>query len=737
MNNVGGNMKHILGVLKKFSISILFVIALLFVEAMADLALPDYTANIINIGIQNKGVENTIPKYIDPEMYQLLLDVVLDDSLIVDNYELLSKEEVLNKNKKIWNDEAPKSSLYVLKDLKSEEMNTLVSKINVDVVFALMVRSNSEDVKTQIGLTQDISLYDFYTNLDDSVKLQMKEQFLAFLNNYDNTLISQMGTQLVVSEYQSLGLNIDTYQMNYVVKSGVQMLGIAFLIMIVTIVIGYFSAKIATKFSYLLREKVVNKIMSFSNKEFKEFSLASLITRSTNDIQQIQQLLVMLLRFLIYSPMIGIGAFLKVSGNSMSWVIALALGIIIVLAIFVFTFAMPKFNKVQKLVDKLNLVSREIISGIPVIRAFGTENHEKKRFDIANVDLTKINLFVNRIMSVLMPFMMLVMNGTAILIIWVGAKQVDLGTVQVGTILAFISYTMQIIMSFLILAMVSIMLPRAWVSVKRIAEVLNTKNSVNDPDEALSFPKDIKGELEFREVNFRYPDASEDVIHNINFKATKGTTTAFIGSTGSGKSTIVNLIPRFFDVTSGAIYINGVDIRKVSMHDLRQKIGFVPQQGNLFSGTIESNILFGHDGIDEKQMKRAARIAQAEDFINNKEDGYNSEISQGGTNVSGGQRQRLAIARAVAIDPEFYIFDDSFSALDFKTDVNLRKALKTETKEATILIVAQRISTIMNADQIIVLDKGDCVGIGTHKELLKTCLVYKEIAYSQLKEDEL
>lgn len=730
-------MKHILGVLKKFSIPILFVIALLFVEAMADLALPDYTANIINIGIQNKGVENTIPKYIDSEMYQLLLDVVLDDSLIVDNYELLSKEEVLNKNKKIWNDEAPKSSLYVLKDLKSEEMNTLVSKINVDVVFALMVRSNSEDVKMQIGLTQDISLYDFYTNLDDSVKLQMKEQFLAFLNNYDNTLISQMGTQLVVSEYQSLGLNIDTYQMNYVVKSGGQMLGIAFLIMIVTIVIGYFSAKIATKFSYLLREKVVNKIMSFSNKEFKEFSLASLITRSTNDIQQIQQLLVMLLRFLIYSPMIGIGAFLKVSGNSMSWVIALALGIIIVLAIFVFTFAMPKFNKVQKLVDKLNLVSREIISGIPVIRAFGTENHEKKRFDIANVDLTKINLFVNRIMSVLMPFMMLVMNGTAILIIWVGAKQVDLGTVQVGTILAFISYTMQIIMSFLILAMVSIMLPRAWVSVKRIAEVLNTKNSVNDPDEALSFPKEIKGELEFREVNFRYPDASEDVIHNINFKATKGTTTAFIGSTGSGKSTIVNLIPRFFDVTSGAIYINGVDIRKVSMHDLRQKIGFVPQQGNLFSGTIESNILFGHDEIDEKQMKRAARIAQAEDFINNKEDGYNSEISQGGTNVSGGQRQRLAIARAVAIDPEFYIFDDSFSALDFKTDVNLRKALKTETKEATILIVAQRISTIMNADQIIVLDKGDCVGIGTHKELLKTCLVYKEIAYSQLKEDEL
>ena len=515
------------------------------------------------------------------------------------------------------------------------------------------------------------------------------------------------------------------------------MVGIAALIMIVAISIGFIASRTAAKFAYLLRNKVVKKIMSFSNKEFTEFSTASLITRSTNDIQQIQMLFVMLLRIVVYSPILGIGALLKVMGNSMNWVIALAIGLIMLIVLILFTFAMPKFKLIQKLVDKLNLVSREILTGIPVIRAFSTEKHEEKRFDEANQELAKVNLFCNRVMGIMMPTMSFIMNGVAILIIWVGAKQVDLGTLQVGTLMAFITYTMQVIMSFLMLSMVSIALPRAWVSVKRIGEVLGKENSIQDPKEKEEFQKEKTGIVEFKDVYFRYPDAEEDVLEDINFTVTPGTTTAFIGSTGSGKSTLINLIPRFFDVTGGKILIDGTDIRKVSTYDLREKIGYVPQKGNLFSGTIRSNILFGAEDKSDENMKRAASIAQATEFILEKEEGYDSEISQGGTNVSGGQRQRLSIARAVATNPEIYIFDDSFSALDYKTDVNLRKALNEETTNATIFIVAQRISTIMHADQIIVLDKGNIVGKGTHEELLKTCEIYKEIALSQLKEDEL
>ena len=507
--------------------------------------------------------------------------------------------------------------------------------------------------------------------------------------------------------------------------------------MALTIASVFLSSRVAAFFSRDLRSKVVNKVMTYSNTEFESFSTASLITRSTNDIQQIQMLIVMLLRIVFFAPIMGIGALAKVSGNDMSWIIALAVVTIIGFVIVLFGLAMPKFNKVQKLIDKVNLVSREILSGIPVIRAFGTEKHEEKRFDNANKDLTKVNLFVNRVMTIMMPSMMFIMNGVSVLIVWIGASKIDAGTIQVGTLIAFITYTMQIIMSFLMISMVSIMVPRAFVSLKRIGEVLDKDTSIKQIDKPQKFNDELKGVVEFKDVYFRYPDAEEDVLQNISFKANPGTTTAFIGSTGSGKSTLINLIPRFFDVTGGKILIDGVDIRNANIEKLRSKIGYVPQKGTLFSGTIESNIAFGLDKMDKEKITKAAKISQSLEFIENKKDEFKSEISQGGTNVSGGQRQRLAIARAIAIDPEIYIFDDSFSALDYKTDAKLRKELAKTTKNATIFIVAQRISTVMQADQIIVLDKGHVVGIGTHKELLKSCDVYQEIAYSQLSKEEL
>ena len=477
--------------------------------------------------------------------------------------------------------------------------------------------------------------------------------------------------------------------------------------------------------------------MTYSNKEFESFSTASLITRSTNDIQQVQMLVVMLLRIVFFAPIMGIGALTKVSGNEMSWIIGLAVLVIISFVIILFSIAMPKFNKVQKLIDRVNLVAREILSGIQVIRAFGTEKHEEERFDKANKDLMKVNLFVNRTMTIMMPTMMFIMNGVSVLIIWVGASKIDAGTIQVGTLLAFITYTMQIIMSFLMISMVSIMVPRAFVSMERIGEVLDKDTSIKQKDKCLKFNNNLKGTVEFKDVYFRYPDAEEDVLQNISFKATKGTTTAFIGSTGSGKSTLINLIPRFFDVTGGKILIDGIDIRDANIKELRDKIGYVPQKGILFTGTIESNIAFGLHKKDAEVIKKAAQISQSLEFINDKKDKYETAISQGGTNVSGGQRQRLAIARAIATDPEIYIFDDSFSALDYKTDAKLRKELNKVTKDSTIFIVAQRISTVMNADQIIVLDKGHIVGIGKHKDLLKNCDIYKEIAYSQLSKEEL
>ena len=726
-------MKHILKILKKYSIYIILVFILLFLQANCDLTLPEYTSDIVNIGIQQSGIESPIPEVIREEEYNKLLLFMNDESKkkVNDNYILITKEnsEYIEKYPLL-----SEENLYVLKDNDDE----LKSIITLPMIMVYNISQDNFDFSSlDFQIPEGMSIYDALKMMDD-------EQHDEFINKisekYSSDTISLLEQTAIVylkDEYTKIGLDVEGMQMGYITVTGLKMLGLALLSMALTIASVFLSSRVAAFFSRDLRSKVVNKVMTYSNTEFESFSTASLITRSTNDIQQIQMLIVMLLRIVFFAPIMGIGALAKVSGNDMSWIIALAVVTIIGFVIVLFGLAMPKFNKVQKLIDKVNLVSREILSGIPVIRAFGTEKHEEKRFDNANKDLMKVNLFVNRVMTIMMPSMMFIMNGVSVLIVWVGASKIDAGTIQVGTLIAFITYTMQIIMSFLMISMVSIMVPRAFVSLKRIGEVLNKDTSIKQINKPQKFDDKLKGVVEFKDVYFRYPDAEEDVLQNISFKAIPGTTTAFIGSTGSGKSTLINLIPRFFDVTGGKILIDGVDIRKASIEKLRSKIGYVPQKGILFSGTIESNIAFGLDKIDKEKIIKASKISQSLEFIENKKDRFKSEISQGGTNVSGGQKQRLAIARAIAIDPEIYIFDDSFSALDYKTDAKLRKELAKMTKNATIFIVAQRISTVMQADQIIVLDKGHMVGIGTHKELLKACDVYQEIAYSQLSKEEL
>jgi ATP-binding cassette subfamily B protein len=559
------------------------------------------------------------------------------------------------------------------------------------------------------------------------------------LNEMPEMLLTASASSYIKGEYKAIGINVNRMQINYIIFVGLRMIALALVAMLASILVTFFSARIAAKLGRDLRSNVFKKVLSFSNQEMDQFSTASLITRSTNDIQQVQMLIVFLIRIVIYSPILAFGGILKVmrTNNSMSWVLIVGVGAIFILIGVLLVVAMPKFKMMQKLVDRINLVMREIITGLPVIRAFSTVSYEEKRFDKANIDLTKNSLFVNRAMTFMMPVLMMIMNLVSILIIWVGADKIDAGTMQVGDMIAFIQYTMQIIMSFLMLTMVSIMLPRAAVAAKRIAEVLETKISIKESDTDEPTKAGMKGVLEFRDVHFRYPNAEEDVLAGISFTAKPGETTAIIGSTGSGKSTLINLIPRFYDATQGSILIDGTDITKMKQHSLRNKLGFVPQKGVLFTGTIESNITFGVPNATEDEIKKAAEIAQAIEFIDAKPEGYASPISEGGTNVSGGQKQRLSIARAIAKKPEIYIFDDSFSALDYKTDSTLRKALKEELTDSTVLIIAQRISTIMNAEQILVLDDGRIAGKGTHKELLKNCDVYQQIASSQLSEEEL
>ena len=725
-----------------FIIPIVVVVALLAVQALCDLELPSYTSDIINNGIQQGGIEGGLPEVLTVDTFDAIISISSEDPAILASYDLYVTENLSSRDLETLTNKYPlmeTENLYLLKDLTEEGKSIVEEHIKIPLIITTMLESNNENLINTLNLTipDNGTLLDAVLSLDKDTFNTVINSITSSLEQLDSSVLDQYAVASVKTIYTNIGMNMDDYQMSYIIDKGLMMLAIAALGMVIAIIVGFIIAKLAANIGYVLRTKIVRKIMSFSSKEFKEFGASSLITRSTNDIEQIKMFFIMLLRIVVFAPIMGIGAFIKVSDNPLNWIIGIALIIILILIGILFGFAMPKFRNMQKLIDRMNLVSREIITGMPVIRTFGTEKYEEERFDKANIKLTKTNLFVNRLMGIMMPSMMLVMNIISILIVWYGAKQIDIGTLQVGTLLAFITYTMQIIMSFLMISMVSVMLPRALVSLKRIKEILKKEISITEPTEQIPFKEEEKGIIEFKDVSFKYPDADEAMLKNISFKATPGTTTAFIGSTGSGKSTLINLIPRFFDATSGEIYVDGVNIKDASVTLLRNRIGYVPQKGMLFSGTIKSNLMLGNDSLTEEEMLTAAKISQSLDFIESKEKGFNSPISQGGSNVSGGQKQRLSIARAIAKNPEIYIFDDSFSALDFKTDAALRKALFKHAKNATILIVAQRISTIMNADNIIVLNEGQIVGRGTHKELMKNCKIYQEIALSQLKEEEL
>ena len=751
-------MLKILKNLKKSFWSVVVIILLLVVQAQADLRLPDFTSRIVNVGIQAGGIENAVPYVISKEDMENILIFSNEDDEILENYSLvgnnISKEQqkiidnYLGKDYKIEND-----TIYVLNDIDEEKLEEL-SEIFSEPLMEYSVVTNEETEskiknalmsgvpEAQKQIIENMSILEILKTMPEEQKNTMLSEFTKQIENMESSIKEQAAVAEVKNLYSNLGIDTDRLQNNYILFQGLQMLGVALISMVSAISIMLLSARVAAKLGKTLREKVFKKVLKFSTGELNKFSTASLITRSTNDIQQIQMLIAILFRVVVYAPIIGIGGFIKVlttSDNSMAWIIGVAILAVLFIVLTLFIVAMPRFKKLQELTDKLNLVSREILSGMQVIRAFNKEKKEEKRFEKANNNLMKTNVFVNRTMSMMMPLLMFVMNSIMILIIWTGGHNVDQGVMQVGDMMAFIQYTMQIVMAFLMISMISIMLPRASVSAKRINEVLDTEPSIKDKaeNELKKFDTNKKGLVEFKNVSFRYPDADTEILEDINFTAKPGETTAIIGSTGSGKSTIVNLLPRFYDVTGGELLIDGVNVKDVSQKDLRDIIGFVPQKGLLFSGTIESNIKYSDDNISDEKMYEAARIAQATEFIETKEKKYQDPISQGGGNVSGGQRQRISIARALAKDPEIFVFDDSFSALDLKTDAALREALKEKTQNKTVIIVAQRISTILNADKIIVLEEGKVVGIGTHDELMKNNETYRQIALSQLSEEEL
>lgn len=722
-------MRKIIKYLRRSTGYIFCIMLLLFLQAYCDLSLPAYTSDIVNVGIQQRGILDGVPEEIrvsSMENLKLFLDE--DSRSQVEGYYEKDGER------------------YVLKEgIAKEERESLNDVLGKPILMLYALTQDPERMqalKEQMNLPPEADLLEAIRQMPPEGMNQMRqmlEESSKQIDQMPESLVTQTAVAYVQQEYQELGLDIDQIQIRYILKIGLLMLGIAFLSMLAAVLVTFLSARVAAATGHDLRNSIYRKVIGFSSGEYNQFSTASLITRSSNDIQQIQLLMAMVFRIAMYAPIMGIGGILKVlkTDASMSWIIALAVGVLMLLIFGLFGIAMPRFKKLQVLIDRLNLVTREILTGLPVIRAFSREEHERDRFEEANRNLTKTNLFVNRCMTFMMPSMMLIMNGVSVLIVYMGSHAVDNGTMQVGDMMAFIQYAMQIIMSFLMLTMLSIMLPRASVSANRIAEVLDTEPLIRDPEQPQTPDPDQKGTVSFEGVSFSYPDAEEKVLRDITFTAKKGQTVAFIGSTGSGKSTLLNLIPRFYDVTEGSVKVDGVDVRCMNQKELRDKLGYVPQKGVLFSGTIHSNIAYGCPDAPQEQVEQAAVIAQAEEFILEKPDKYEAAISQGGSNVSGGQKQRLSIARAIAKQPEILLFDDSFSALDFKTDVALRKALKVATAETTTLIVAQRISTIIQADLIIVLDKGRVAGQGTHRELMENCEVYRQIAMSQLSEEEL
>lgn len=753
-------MLKVLKNLKKSFWAVLIIVILLCIQAWADLELPDYTSRIVNNGIQSSGIEKPIPEILNKDSMELIKIFTSEEDYnkIIGNYTLLDKDKnVTNEQKELvkkyfgdnYNIEV--NDIYVLNKLDKEKEEEL-TKIIVNPIMELAVLKTPEqsnEIKEKMlenvpepqkSVMANMELIDIIKSMPKEQISQMLEQFNSQINEMPDSIKEQAVISSIKTVYVNMGVDTDKLQNNYIFMSGLQMLLVALISMVCAITIMLFSSRVAAKLGKNLREKIFKKVLSFSHSEFTEFSTASLITRSTNDIQQIQSLIAMMFRVLVYAPIMGIGAFGKVlvqSNNSMAWIIGVAILAIIFIIGTLFIIAMPRFKKLQLLIDRINQVSREILTGIPVIRAFHKEKHEEDRFEKANMDLRKTNTFISRAMSMMMPMLMFIMNATMILIIWVGGQNVDQGILQVGDMMAFIQYTMQILISFLFISMLSIMLPRASVAANRIVDVLETDPCIKDPKKAKEFDANKKGLVEFKNVSFRYPDADTEILEDITFTAKPGETTAIIGSTGSGKSTIINLIPRFYDVTEGELLVDGVNVQDVAQKDLRNIIGLVPQKGVLFSGTIESNIKYSDRNMEDEKMIEAAEIAQATEFIEGKEEKYKSEIAQSGNNVSGGQKQRLAIARAIAKDPEIFIFDDSFSALDFKTDSKLREALGKKTLNKTVIIVAQRISTILNADQIVVLDEGKVVGIGKHEELMKDNETYRQIALSQLSEEEL
>ncbi|MEZ0537730.1 ABC transporter ATP-binding protein [Caldicellulosiruptoraceae bacterium PP1] len=733
--------------LKPYVITIIIAITFIFIQAMADLTLPDYMSNIVNKGIQQGGIVNAVPIAVrKSQMDKLILfmskenkEEVLKNYTLVDNtsndYDKYVKDYPL----------VSKEPIYILKKIDKTE----IDKINLPIAKAIVTVDGIQKAKANAKngvlefngqkIPANIDIFALMSQLPQSELQKISEQMDKRLASLGDNMIIQAATTAIKDEYKAIGMNTDKIQNNYIIKTGLLMLLITLLSALCTVLIGYFAAKVAAGLARDLRKFVFTKVENFSNAEFDKFSTASLITRTTNDITQVQMLMVIMIRMIFYAPIMGVGGVFKAlaKSSSMSWTIALAVIVLLGLILLLFSIAMPKFMLMQKLIDRLNLVIRENLSGIMVIRAFNNQKFEEDRFDKANTDITKVGLFVNRAMAVLFPAMMFIMNGVSILIVWVGAHQIQNSSMQVGDMMAFMQYAMQIIFSFLMLSMLFIMIPRASVSANRVAEVLNTEPTIIDPKTPKQFNKNMSGTIEFKNVSFRYPGAEEDALKNINFKILPGQTTAIIGRTGSGKTTLINLLLRFYDPTSGEILIDGVNIKDVTQHELRSKIGYVPQKSWLFSGTIESNLRYGKEDATFEEIKEAAEIAQAMEFINEKPKKFETEIAQGGTNVSGGQKQRLSIARALIKKPEIYIFDESFSALDFKTESALRKAIKERLTSSTVIMVSQRVSTIVNADQIIVLEDGEIVGIGKHKELLKNCETYREIALSQLSEEEL